>query len=116
MVVGHGMKTLAMAGFLTEVITTRPVWYPDDRSAVSYESVAEGQARFGRAPDASGIYMVEPGGGLVHLFDAPSSFILLEFGLGVSRCDNPVLTANGSAQDPTAQEKERRSWSRHEIE
>jgi hypothetical protein len=84
------MKTLAMAGCVAQVVTTRPVWYPDAHSAVSFDSVAAGQASFGRAPDASGIYMVAPGGRLVHLFDAPSSFILQEFdevGLGVNSND-----------------------------
>lgn len=54
---------------------SRPVWYPDDDCAVSYESVAEGQAIYGRGPDAWGLYLVESDGRLTHIFDTPCRIV-----------------------------------------
>jgi len=56
---------------MDSIVAMRPVWYPDDSCAVSYASVAEGHAIYGRTPDAWGAYMIEPDGRLVHLFDTP---------------------------------------------
>jgi len=55
------------------VVVSRPVWYPDDDCAVSHERVEHGEAVYGRAPDAWGLYLVESDGRLTHVFDTPVS-------------------------------------------
>lgn len=58
---------------MSPVVTLRPVWYPDNASAVSYDTVVPGYAIYGRGPDAWGAFMIEPNGKLTHLFDTPAS-------------------------------------------
>jgi hypothetical protein len=65
---------------MAPIVKTRPVWYPDDESAVSHESVAVGEAAYGRPPDAWGLYLIEPDGRLTHLFDTLSSSYLKAHG------------------------------------
>jgi hypothetical protein len=60
---------------MAPIVTTRPVWYPDEAFAVSYDTVEEGTAVWGKGPDAWGLYMIEPGGKLTHLFDTICSTI-----------------------------------------